>query len=376
MGHRAGREFFEEKRPWSKRKDQVLAYYLTPFLPKIATLGKPIVIVDAFAGPGRFGNGDPGSPLIIADAIRTFAATHPSVQCAEVCIEPDPELHARLVTNLQGFAFTLPELSSFLEFLPQIEKLATSSSVFIYADPFAIEGLEWEAMDRVFRFIAAGSSVELLLNFNACAFVRRARAELHYAAAREDPGDDDDASAEVGAATLDRVVGGNWWREIVTPDGWFPGEVADIAGQLKRQLQSRFGEAGIYDIRANLTDRTPKYYLIYASRHPDGLCLINEAVCKDRAIEVEQAGSAQALLFEQSPQMLPSVDTVLRPALLKLLRDGMRRRDLQVAVTRDLFGQFREKSIRSEIQRLRAEGKIRAVSEAVRLNDESRLFHK
>ena len=61
MGHKADKSFFDEKRHWSKRKDKILECYLTPYLSKIATQGHPVLIVDAFAGPGKFGDGEPGS---------------------------------------------------------------------------------------------------------------------------------------------------------------------------------------------------------------------------------------------------------------------------------------------------------------------------
>ena len=48
-------DFFKAKRPWSKYKDFILGYYLEPYIPKVATLKKPILIVDCFAGCGRFG---------------------------------------------------------------------------------------------------------------------------------------------------------------------------------------------------------------------------------------------------------------------------------------------------------------------------------
>lgn len=59
--------FFKRKRPWSKYKDLILDYYLGPYLAKIARLGKPIAVVDCFAGPGKFNDNQRGSPLIIAD---------------------------------------------------------------------------------------------------------------------------------------------------------------------------------------------------------------------------------------------------------------------------------------------------------------------
>lgn len=61
--------FFKEKRAWSRIKDEVLKAYLVPYLAKVARTRRPIIVADCFAGKGRFDNGEPGSPLIITDAI-------------------------------------------------------------------------------------------------------------------------------------------------------------------------------------------------------------------------------------------------------------------------------------------------------------------
>ena len=66
-------DFFQSKKPWSRYKDMILAYYLTPYLFKVSSLGKPVVVVDCFAGPGRFEDGTDGSPLIISKAVRQIA---------------------------------------------------------------------------------------------------------------------------------------------------------------------------------------------------------------------------------------------------------------------------------------------------------------
>ena len=63
-------DFFASKKPWSPYKDMVLAYYLKPYLAKVCTLRKPVVVVDCFAGAGRFADGSEGSPLIIAKALK------------------------------------------------------------------------------------------------------------------------------------------------------------------------------------------------------------------------------------------------------------------------------------------------------------------
>ena len=59
-------EFFDKKKPWSRYKDSILDYYLEPYLAKVARIGKPIVIVDCFAGAGKYEDGELGSPLIIS----------------------------------------------------------------------------------------------------------------------------------------------------------------------------------------------------------------------------------------------------------------------------------------------------------------------
>ena len=57
--------FFKEKREWSKVKDRIVRDYVTCYLKTITYRRRPIIIVDAFAGPGRFEDGADGSPLII-----------------------------------------------------------------------------------------------------------------------------------------------------------------------------------------------------------------------------------------------------------------------------------------------------------------------
>ena len=96
MGHKADKSFFDEKRHWSKRKDKILECYLPPYLSKIATQGHPVLIVDAFAGPGRFGDGEPGSPLIICQSIRKSLSKGLSVSVSALCIEADKESFSAL----------------------------------------------------------------------------------------------------------------------------------------------------------------------------------------------------------------------------------------------------------------------------------------
>ena len=100
-------DFFKAKRPWSKYKDFILGYYLEPYIPKVATLKKPILVVDCFAGCGRFGDGEPGSPLIIAPIIKKWrdkgvpqltGLFQAGIAAGQWPAGTDPALRARLFT--------------------------------------------------------------------------------------------------------------------------------------------------------------------------------------------------------------------------------------------------------------------------------------
>src|SRR5438874_3685965 len=113
------RKFFEKKRPWSRYKDFILRYYLEPYIAKVATLGKPILVVDCFAGCGRFGDGEAGSPLIIAPIIKKWRDK--GVNISGEFIEADPENFRSLAESLQPFnEVATPRFGSFEERLPDL----------------------------------------------------------------------------------------------------------------------------------------------------------------------------------------------------------------------------------------------------------------
>src|SRR4051812_19534318 len=85
-------EFFEGKRPWSRIKDQILRSYITQYVAKVVTKGQPLLLIDAFAGPGVFGEGEAGSPLIICHAAKKFAQG----RYKAIFVNKEPEYHQKL----------------------------------------------------------------------------------------------------------------------------------------------------------------------------------------------------------------------------------------------------------------------------------------
>ena len=97
-------DFFGKKRDWSRYKDFILGYYLEPYIPKVNTLKRPILVVDCFAGRGEFGDGQPGSPVIIASTVKKWRAK--GVPIRGLFIEADPDNYRHLAEVSRGTAST------------------------------------------------------------------------------------------------------------------------------------------------------------------------------------------------------------------------------------------------------------------------------
>jgi hypothetical protein len=91
-------EFFVGKRPWSRIKDQVLQDYMAPYLAKVQKLGRRILLIDGYAGPGLFDDGSRGSPLIMCDAAERLAKGKYSA----FFMNNDQDCHRKLEQALRG----------------------------------------------------------------------------------------------------------------------------------------------------------------------------------------------------------------------------------------------------------------------------------
>jgi three-Cys-motif partner protein len=209
-------DFFGKKRDWSRYKDFILGYYLEPYVPKVNTLRRPILVVDCFAGRGEFGDGQPGSPVIIASAIEKWRAK--GVPIRGLFIEADPENHRHLAEVLGRFGeHAEARPGTFDEHLPEIARLARQNTVFLYVDPYNVRGLVFDRMKAVYDQIrTSSSSVEVLLNFNSATFMRWALAALQRhqdipAETDDEPLDqlEDASCGQVELATLDAIAGGD-----------------------------------------------------------------------------------------------------------------------------------------------------------------------
>lgn len=288
-------EFFRRKKPWSKYKDAILDYYLKPYLPKVATLGRPIAVIDCFAGPGKFGDGLPGSPLIIAKHLQEICAKGKDVRA--VYIEADDTLFDQLCTNVASFDFPVEALKGdFRGHTARIREIAETHSVFIYLDPMRPGQLKFNDLQPVYDQLHRGRSVEALINFLTPLLLRRAQGLLPRAT---EAGVLDITHHEVLAC--DEIAGGQYWQGIVADPSLSTGQRAEqIADGYVEKLRRRFRWVLHYPIRQTINMRVPKYHLVFGSRSHHAVDLMNRAMVTARR-EFVRVECVEWQLFENQP---------------------------------------------------------------------------
>lgn len=165
-------DFFQEKKPWSEVKDELLGCYFKPYVSKILHTYKPLVYVDCFAGKGKFEDGKPGSPLIALEIINEcLNSTKMKKTSIHACFI-DMNYAADLTRNLKEYS-GIQIISGKYE--DEIERYLSNKSgcnVFLYIDPYGIKALQSSLFSRFAT--SKLNSIELLINLNSFGFIREA----------------------------------------------------------------------------------------------------------------------------------------------------------------------------------------------------------
>lgn len=365
-------EFFEGKRPWSVIKDKVLRSYLTAYLPKVNKLGRPILIVDGFAGPGKFEDGSEGSPLIIC----ALAEQYTRGKYSAFFINKDREHHERLKSTLAEETLLGPTVSPILgdtvAILPSLRRAIRDHTVFLYLDPFGPTGSPFSLLEpfltRDQRF-----STEIVLMVHM-PIVHRLAARNAVQEGREHA-----ALIQQYHAKMTETFGGEYWKPIMlNPDDQLSPEAREfqLINAYERKLGQYLPFVGSCPVRASKHERI-KYFIVFASRHPDAMLLMNDSMAQayfGRMHDVAVAGT----LFEKTNWQDERLVTGLRDAiLLQVSRNpGLSRKALWAKVVQDNFMRYLEKEYRQTVQQLVDEGALMSPTprKTKRLNDDCQLF--
>lgn len=379
-------EFFRAKRPWSRYKDRILRDYIDPYLAKVKNLRVrrqpiPIEIVDCFAGRGRYGDGEPGSPIIIAEAIRRWR--NKGVDVTGVFIEADVENFDALAESLKPhYDYSTLRQGPFEDEIRLISLGAAQKTTFLYVDPYTVRALEFAKLkavyDQIFRY---GASVEVLLNFNVVTFMRWALAALkRHAEIEFGPGSQevtaDDPNEHVEIDTLNAIAGGEYWQRIASDQSVsFSQQVERFTVAYTELLQESFPFVASCAIRERSRHQVPKYVMFFGTRHQDGIILMSDGMCRAR----QQALGYEfrdRLLFDCKPDLSPVGDAELCAMITDLLNGGktLTRKQLDVRLLQaGLLGRTPTKQIHKTLEQLLKEEVLVSSTGKTRINDETKL---
>ena len=305
-------EFFKEKKEWSKYKDLILRYYLVPYVAKVATLGKKVVVVDCCAGAGKFEDGELGSPLIIGEILSDYYQKGYDVE--GYFIEMLPELHERLEGNLKSVTapYTVKH-DVFTNCIAEISEMSKDCTVFLYIDPFKPSCLLFDDMKNVYNSLKRGSSVETLINFMGTSFCR---------------GIYGSQSKSILKGTLEpnqqleewnKIAGGDYWQShILNHELGFEQKAQAIADGYTERLRDWFRWTICYAIKEKYEHKYSKYHLVFGSRHHDAISLMNDAMVKARREFVGVLSSG--MLFNMTPEKEEISEAEIRNLVVESLK--------------------------------------------------------
>jgi len=292
----------------TRAKHRVLRAYLHAWIPvmgqqalKVGNFSSPrLLLVDGFAGPGRYVGGAPGSPLIMLDAVVSHRAFPrlAKVTFIYLFIEQDSRRVAHLreelaKVNLPSNIEVRVEEGAFEKRFGAIVdditgKRRTLVPTFAFIDPFGYSAASMSLTGRFLDFPRSEALFFLPLSF-IHRFVGRAGQEH----------------------ALDALFDSDRWREAIPLEG--SERRTFLIGLFEKQLMSQGNVKHVKSFELHTRDGND-YRLVFATGHDRGLELMKEALWSVDPV----AGTSYAAHSETGQLVLfgPQVDT--RPLLEEL----------------------------------------------------------
>ena len=261
--------------PHTLAKHRILRRYLDAWLPILGRWNPRIVIIDGFAGPGRYLGGEEGSPLIALRALLD----HPRMQTprdrleVRFCfIEERADRAAALDHELAVFRAQRPlpswvhvdvantEFATFMNgVLTEVEtRRQALAPTFAFIDPFGFSGVPMQLIER----IARNPKCEVLISFmlesiNRWAWFGNPAIEAH----------------------LNELFGTTAWKALAQERD--PGRRRD--GLVELYQTHLITKAGLqYVINFEMVDRgnRTEYFLYFGTKSLKGLSVMKQAMWK------------------------------------------------------------------------------------------------
>lgn len=376
--------FFRAKREWSRVKDRIVGSYIACYLKTVQHRGRPIIIVDAFAGPGSFGDGSEGSPLIVCGAIGKAPKRGVGIAC--LFSDSHPAHRAALEDRLSDYVkqgIAGKPLSDFSEALSCALQVGKGATLFFYLDPYGIKDLDFDTVKQIYERDTS-QSTEVLINFNFKTFMRMSGNWSYTDSA-------DDVARKVRGSkieTVNSVMGGNYWIELVTNPRLDKIQREDaVVGAYMDRVRAFFQYTYAIPVKemddgAGVpADDLAKYHLIFGTRSARAVLYMNDVA--NIALEPYFNQFKEGLLFSMTPKRYePTSMEDVKSAILRVVNiRPMTRPQIYEAIVPEFFLQYRSKDYRAMIDGLvfkenRLFADPRTVKRKNKLNNETLLSTK
>ncbi|MDP9224639.1 MAG: three-Cys-motif partner protein TcmP [Actinomycetota bacterium] len=362
---KGGAKFFALEKFPNAMKHRIVGNYVKSALPTLINWSnRDVWYADLFAGAGRYDDGQPGSPLIVAEeADQRFRTKGPPlIHCFNV--ERDPGIFDALQKNTSHIApevidNRLGDWSNHLDDLLALTQ-PNHAPLIVFLDPFGFEGIELSKLVQILSGIGSEAR-EMVITLNLAGMQRMVAAE-HAARLK--------GKAHDYSALPDRVFGTPTWRASLV-DGLLPDESLQRLVDLYEQQLFATGGGGFQRAVASIGVPTrmggpDAYFLVFVTRSSVGLMKMNESanlaferawMAEEKLYLVPEFGTGLPRYADRTAALRP----VLAAEVLTYLATqpfGTHIENVYVDLAMRHFGRFRMTHLGGIVRSLRTDGTI------------------
>jgi three-Cys-motif partner protein len=369
----------DEQHTQSVFKHKILDTYVMPFATMTGSKARDrrVVVLDGFAGRGRYPNGSPASAELI---LQTSLHASPVV-IESILVEKkrsDFLTLTALVAEYSSRGVRSEALSgSVLTHLAQVVRQAIGVPLFLFLDPCGA-GIPYDNLAA----LMAGPRrevwppTEVLLNFSAD-LTRRAAGALNAGLLDHD-----------ALPVMDRTCGGAWWRQLAqatyaaSASGSFEAAAFAVVEEYARRLSAAIGAQAVTVPVRRRAHHQPVYHLVFLSRRTHGIWVFADAIARARQEWMRALGPAEGddadALFSFTDSVDVQIGSEQRSAQEVVARNlrafvaapGERRLDDDPkAVFGERYGVATESTVRKALRALEAAGELIVVKKAQQLRE-------
>lgn len=251
----------------TRAKHAILRSYLGAWFP---IMGRSpgtdrLLFIDGFAGPGKYADGSPGSPLIALDVLLNHSNVNPNCRYYFVFNENDPARHESLVQELESREATRPlpqnveVVTERGEFVDLVRDITDDGKrlipLFAFIDPFGYKAVPLDSLESLLS--SPGSEVLAYLDVRSpLRFAGKGLVDDHFEA----------------------LFGSDQFLDAPPPGA--PGRAKFFTDVYCDALVSRVGFRYTWSFLMRNARKQPLYALVYATRNLKGLEVMKDAMWK------------------------------------------------------------------------------------------------